>query len=294
MKKINFKSKKLWIIIVLVILGAWFISSLFQNKTVSNFETVTAERGNLIQTVDVTGTVDSANNLSLNFETMGTVSNIKVEVGDEVSQGDWLTNLSLTELNASVTQAQSSLNQKIAGATQEQINVSEKQINSARVALTQAESSLEDIINISENTIGSKYVYALNILEDTYIKMYNAYAVVESIKSEYFTNNDQNGLTVRSNQEYQIKVPRDEIKSLIDIAKESKSQEDIDNAISETIPALSKILNGLTVIRNICDDVSYQSVISSTEKGLLDSQKTAISGAQISASSLENEISLLK
>jgi len=294
MKKINFKSKKIWIAIVFAIIGICFISSLFQNKTVSNFETTLIEKGSLVQTVDVTGKVDSSNNLSLNFETMGTISSIKVEVGDEVSQGEWLANLSLTELNASVTQAQSSLNQKIAGATQEQINVSEKQINSAKVALAQAESGLQDTINISKNTVDSKYVYALNTLEDTYIKMYNAYTVVENIKSVYFVNNDQNGLTVRNNQEYQIKKPKDAIKILIDVAKESKSQEDIDNTISETIPALNKILNGLTIIRNICDDVSYQSVISQTEKSLLDNQKTAISGAQITISSLENEISLLK
>ncbi|MDD2274318.1 MAG: efflux RND transporter periplasmic adaptor subunit [Candidatus Pacebacteria bacterium] len=293
MKKINFKSKKLWIVF-LVIIVIVFLFSLFNSEEASRYETVIAEKGNLIQTVDVTGKVESANELSLHFETVGRIDSIRFEVGDTVKAGQWLANLSLTELNASVTQAQSSLNQKLAGATIEQINVSEKQIEAARVALNQAEGNLEDARSITENTINSKYANALNVLEDTYIKMYNAYTVVESIKSEHFTNNDQEGLTVRNNQEYQIKRPKDEFNLLINKAKETKDRSDIDLAISSSVSSLGKILEGLTIIRNICEEVTYQNKVSATQKSLLDTQKTSISATQIKLSSLENEISLLK
>lgn len=293
MKKINFKSKKLWILL-LVIIGVIFLFSLFNSEEASRYETVKAEKSDLIQTVDVTGKVESANELSLHFETVGRIDSIRFEVGDTVKAGQWLANLSLTELNASVTQAQSSLNQKLAGATIEQINVSEKQIEAARVALNQAEGNLEDARSITENTMNSKYANALNVLEDTYIKMYNAYTVVESIKSEHFTNNDQEGLTVRNNQEYQIKRPKDDFNLLVNKAKETKDRSDIDLAMSSSVSSLSKILEGLTVIRGICEEVTYQNKVSATQKSLLDTQKTSISATQITLSSLENEISLLK
>jgi len=293
MKKINFKSKKLWIL-VLAIIGVVILFSVFSGSEQSQYETIKAERGNLTQTVDVTGKVESANELSLNFEALGRIDSIRVEVGDTVRAGQWLANLSLTELNAAVTQAQSSLNQKLAGATLEQINVSEKQIESAKLALNQAESNLEDARIITENTLNSKYTNALNLLEDAYIKMYNAYTVVESIKSEHFTNNDQEGLTVRNNQEYQIKRPKDEFKLLIEKAKETKDKDDIDLAIASSVTSLNKILEGLTAIRNVCEEVTYQNKVTATQKAALDTQKTSISTTQITLSSLENEISLLK
>jgi len=293
MRKINFKSKKLWIFIVIVI-GVIISFFTFSDEEQIKYETVKVERGDLIQTVDVTGKVESANELSLHFETLGKIESIRCEVGDNVKAGQWLANLSLAELNAVVTQAQSSLNQKLAGATLEQINVSEKQIEAAKLALSQAETNLENVRTLAENTLNSKYINALNVLEDTYIKMYNAYTVVDDIKSEHFTSNDQEGLTVRNNQEYQIKRPKDESKLLIDKAKETKNRDDIDLAISSSISSLNKILEGLTVIRDICEEVTYQNKVSAAQKSSLDAQKTSISAAQITLSSIKSEISLLK
>ena len=294
MKKINLKSKKVWIILGLIVLVAVFILNPFGQNSVSKYETVKAEKGDLIQTVDVTGKVESSKGLSLHFETTGKLETLKVEVGDDVKSGQWLANLSLAELNASLAQAQSSLNQKLAGATIEQINVLEKQIDSAKVTVSQAEKNLEDVRNVAENTINSKYVYALNLIEDSYIKMYNASTVVKSIQLNNFTNNDQEGLTVRSNQEYKINLPISEIKILVDKAKESKSEEDINIAISQSIDSLESVLSGLTLIRSICEEVTYKDRVTSTEKSSLDSQKTIISASQMAISSLENEISLLK
>lgn len=225
---------------------------------------------------------------------MGRLETLKVKVGDKVKAGQWLANLSLSEFNANLAQAQSSLNQKLAGATMEQVIVLEKQIESAKIALSQAEKNLENVISVSENTINAKYSYALNVLEDTNIKMYNAYTTVESIQSNYFTNNDQEGLTVRSNQEYQIKKPKEETLIFINRAKETKSQNDIDTAINKSIDSLNKILLGLTTIRNICEEVTYQNKITPSEKSALDAQKALVSGNQIALSSLGNEISLLK
>ncbi len=122
--KPNFKSKKTWIILVVVVLFIIVaISLLSGGKKASKYETVKVIRGNLVQTVDATGKVESANDLSLHFDGVGIVEAVKVKEGDTVRAGQWLANLSLSQLNAAVAQAQASLDQKLAGATTEQINV---------------------------------------------------------------------------------------------------------------------------------------------------------------------------
>jgi len=145
------------------------------------------ERGNLTQTVEATGKIESAQNLSLHFETIGRVSNVYVKEGEEVKSGDFLANLSLIEFNAAVAQAEAVLNQKLAGATEEQIAIAQKQVESAQTALDQANKTLQDTIDLAQKSLDAKYAYALTALDDAYIKIYNAYSVANSIQQTYFS-----------------------------------------------------------------------------------------------------------
>jgi len=293
--KLNFKKKRTWIILVVILIIAFsVISSVFFTKKGTQYETVKAERGTLVQTVDATGKIESSNDLSLHFEGMGIVDNVKVKEGDSVKAGQLLANLSLSELNAAVSQAQASLNQKLAGATPEQIEVSQKQIDSATIALTKAEDTLKDTSVLAEKNLAAKYSYALNVVDDSYIKVYNSYTVVDNIQKTYFTSLDTEGLAVRNAQEYNIKRPRDEIKSYLDIARASGKNEDVDKAISSAVSGLNKALEGLTSVRDACDGNAYKNTVTATEKTSLDTQKSYISTAQTTASGVENDISILK
>jgi len=293
--KPNFKSKKTWIIMIAIIaVLAIAFSFMSGGKKVSKYETAKVERGNLVQTVDATGKVESANDLSLHFDGMGIVENVRVKEGDTVRAGQWLANLSLSQLNAAVAQSQASLDQKLAGATTEQINVAQKQVESNQIALDKAKKALTDTQVLADRNLAAKYSYALNVLDDSYIKMYNAYSTVNGVKENYFQGNDQEGITVRNNLEYQIKNPKDLAKIDIDVAKVSQKPEDIDKAITSTLNSLNKILVGLTAIRGICDETTYQSRVTSTEKTSLDAQKSYVSTAQTTVSSLESDISVLK
>ena len=292
--KPNFKSKKTWIIIAIIVILAIIFSFMSGGKSASKYETIKVERGNLIQTVDATGKVESSNDLSLHFDGMGVVENVRVKEGDTVRAGQWLANLSLSQLNAAVAQAQASLDQKLAGATVEQVNVAQKQIESAQISLDKAKKTLTDTQVLADANLSVKYSYVLNILDDSYIKMYNAYTTVNGVKENYFQGNDQEGIAVRNNLEYQIKNPKDETKTYIDLAKISGETEDIDKAITSTIDSLNKILLGLTAVRNICNETTYQSRVTSAEKSALDTQKGYISAAQTTVSSLESDISVLK
>lgn len=293
--KINFKSKKTWIILIsIIIIAVVGFSFLSGGKKTSKYETVKVEKGNLVQTVDATGKVESSNDLSLHFDGMGVVETVRVEEGDTVRAGQWLANLSLSQLNAAVAQAQASLDQKLAGATTEQINVSQKQIESAQITFNKSKETLNDVQTLADKNLAAKYSYALNVLDDSYIKMYNAYITVDGIKDNYFEFNDQQGLIVRNNEEYQIKIPKDETKTYIDAAKASGKTEDIDKAISTALTSLNKMLVGLTAIRGACDELTYQDKVTSAEKISLDTQKSYISTSQTTVSSLQSDISILK
>lgn len=292
--KINFKSKRTWIAIVIIGILAIIGFSFMGGKKASKYETAKVERGNLVQTVDATGKIESSNDLSLHFDGVGIVETVRVKEGDTVRAGQWLANLSLSQLNAAVAQAQASLDQKLAGATAEQIVVSEKQVESAQIALTKAEDTLKDTSSLADKNLSAKYDYALTVLDDSYIKMYNAYVAAKNIQTNYFTGYDQDSLVVRNNVESNILRQKDYTKAAIDLARSTKKTEDIDSAIAQTNDSLAKILSGLTAVRSSCDSDSYKNIVTSSEKTSLDGQKGYINVSQAAVSSLQNDISILK
>ncbi|MFA5086065.1 MAG: HlyD family efflux transporter periplasmic adaptor subunit [Candidatus Paceibacterota bacterium] len=292
--KPNFKSKRTWIVLVLAVVLVIVGFSMFGTKKASKYETAKVERGNLVQTVDATGNIESSNDLSLHFDGMGIVENVRVKEGDEVRAGQWLANLSMLQLNAAVAQAQASLDQKLAGATAEQIAVSEKQVESAEISLDKAEDTLSDTTSLAEQNLSAKYNYALTVLDDSYIKMYNAYIAVKNLQTTYFTGYDQESLSVRTNLDYNIERQKDSAKVAIDMAKDTKKSGDIEAAVLQVKSSLGYILSGLTAVRVSCDGVAYKNVVTSTEKTSLDSQKAYISTAQTTVSGLDSDISILK
>lgn len=111
------KTKKFWLITILVLLVVWIGYGCYKKKNAPvKYDTVKVERGNLAQTVEATGKIQSSNDLELRFEAAGTLESVKVKEGDKVTAGQVLATLKAAELNAMVAQAQASLNQKIAGA----------------------------------------------------------------------------------------------------------------------------------------------------------------------------------
>ncbi len=110
-------------------------------------ETVTVSteqvrRGNLVQTVDVTGEVESLQDIDLAFATSGPIAARLFEVGDRVSVGDTIAYLDAGELSADVARAQALLDKQLAGATDEEIAVSDAQVVIAQAALDAAKADL--------------------------------------------------------------------------------------------------------------------------------------------------------
>jgi HlyD family secretion protein len=113
--------------------------------------TVKATRGNITETVLVTGTTTPMQSVDLSFEQTGKVSAVYVNVGDKVKAGQPLVELEksgllaqMAQAEAGVASAQAQLDELKSGTRPEQIAIEEVRVANAQVALNQAEKTLMD------------------------------------------------------------------------------------------------------------------------------------------------------
>jgi len=293
MKKI-LKTKKFWIIsgVVLIILII-FIASI-SGSPKEEHELVKVERGDLIQTVDAVGKIQSENKLSLYFETSGVIDEIYVTEGEEVKKGDVLAKLNLDNLNSYVKQAEANLNQKLAGVSEEQISISLKQINSAEITYEKAELNLENIKNVADENVKNRYLSMIDLLNDSYIKLFNALKFTQELKENYFSDLSLEAINAKNEIEYNMVEPISKAKTSLDVAKNTKEFADIDLALLDIDSSLKSTSNVLLFLKSLSENVRYKNIISITDKSSLDQNKSIISASQISLTSAQNEISLLK
>lgn len=136
-----------WMIVILILLGGLAAVVLFRSPLLgraqadTDWQTVMAKRGSLTSTVGATGTVRSRQHAALGFGTSGTVENVLVEVGDQVTKGEMLADLKDTSLNAQVVLAQADL--VSAQRSLEELLRSSQQAAQAQLALAQARDELD-------------------------------------------------------------------------------------------------------------------------------------------------------
>ena len=113
------------------------------------FITATAERGDLIQSVEAVGTVISEKDLELKFPVTGVVENVHVKEGDEVEAGQLLAELRNDSLEADVSSASAKYQSALAdvreleeGTRPEEILVAEAEVENKKAALASARASL--------------------------------------------------------------------------------------------------------------------------------------------------------
>jgi HlyD family secretion protein len=105
--------RALWIIgIIAVLIGGFFAYRAYSNSRKSSQEelqTVTLDEGSLAATIGATGTVRPNQSADLNWQTSGTIDQVNVQVGDEVTKDQELANLTQTSLAQNVILAQADL-----------------------------------------------------------------------------------------------------------------------------------------------------------------------------------------
>src|SRR3989339_266817 len=94
------------VIILVIITGVWAMS---RSGQAQSFLTAEVTLGTILQTVDVTGEIESVDEVDLSFDATGTVNAVFFAVGEEVHADDVLATLEENELYADVISAQESV-----------------------------------------------------------------------------------------------------------------------------------------------------------------------------------------
>lgn len=143
--------KAVIILIVLAALGAagWFgyqrYSAAHAAET-STWEVVRVERGTIEATVSATGAILPEKEASLAFQSAGTVIQINVEMGQEVSADQVLAQLDTTDLELSVRQAEIALRQAQAQLQQLEEGPSASDIAAAQAGLESAQAAYQQLL----------------------------------------------------------------------------------------------------------------------------------------------------
>ncbi|MFH0951042.1 MAG: efflux RND transporter periplasmic adaptor subunit [bacterium] len=188
------KKRRIFVILTGVIIVGAIIYTLINKGEDVEYTTVKAEEGKLIQTVIETGTIKPIQELELKFMTAGTLGEVLVKMGDEVTKDQVLAKLDQTDLiikqqeaMANVQIAQANLNKLINGASASEIAVSKANTAQAKASydgavqdldktrqanaekLTQAQANLDDLINSAPGTETSEEI-TLSNAKKTYQK----------------------------------------------------------------------------------------------------------------------------
>ncbi|MBU0649079.1 HlyD family efflux transporter periplasmic adaptor subunit [Patescibacteria group bacterium] len=150
LKKI-FRPRNIIILIIVLAVGGYVAAQIFVlGKKEAGYDTVKAAKGDIVQTVEATGTVKALAEVQLAFEASGTLASTTVEVGDFVVKNQTMAELDNESLRLEANQAKAALdlalanlNLKVVGETAQAINVSEADVAKAGATLDNAEISLD-------------------------------------------------------------------------------------------------------------------------------------------------------
>ncbi len=296
-------NKKIYIIsaVILVILAAVYFVFLRPKKP--QYTLAEVKRGNVTQEISETGTVQKGENFNLTFKNAGKIQKIYVKVGDQVKANALLADLDSSQMYYQLQEArgnlalyQSQLDKLLAGASPQEIQAAQTKVQNAEIDLENAEQGLE-----------SSYQDALNVVDDAYLKSYNAQNTAGAVQRTYFTGADQTSLNVFTGKGA-IENAVSQIKSSLDLAKANPSHQNIDNSITQTKTNLSIISNALQTIREGCEEPNYRNIVSSTDKTSLDTHRTnintsltsvttgqqAITASQLSVDSYQGKLQVAK
>lgn len=258
------RNKWFWIAAIgVLIVGGVVYGKIKTANQGPEYDLINVEKGELIQTVDATGEVKSADHINLHFEIGGTVNNIEVKEGDIVQKGQLLTNLRLAELNSAVSQAQANLNQKLAGSTIEDVRYHESAVEVAKADLEKTKADAQSTIYASESAVDTaknnlklaeggddsqivEDVYqnavallhsTLGVLDDALTQSDNILGIDNTLANDSFEDYlgvlDSSSVSKANSDYLSAKLKRNEVKTKVLVLTTLSEHGEIDIAISD-------------------------------------------------------------
>jgi RND family efflux transporter MFP subunit len=152
---------KKWIIIGLtvaaLIIGGYF---LFNKSDKKEYVVAQAVKGEIVQTVSVTGSIKAEPTIDLHFKKSGEVKEIDVKEGERVEQGQLLATLENRSLDleikrndANLAYSRAEYNKLKAGTKSEEVQIASAEVNSAQASYDASVTDLENTKAINEANI---------------------------------------------------------------------------------------------------------------------------------------------
>lgn len=280
-KKLLTKKYIISVVVLAVMVGGIFF---FTKTKKSNYEFAIVQRTDLTQEVSVTGKVEPADKVDLAFNSEGRVSNIYVNVGDEVYRGQMLARLNSAQYSAQYLQSQASLEAEKAkleelekGTRPEEIDIQETKVKNAEELLADAKNNLK------------------NYIKDAYTKSDDA---IRNQVDQFFINprstNPQ--LTFESGYKLQIESQRLVMENILtdwanNVVTSKIANSNLDNQYSLAKNNLSKIGSFLDVVALAVNGLNVNSSLS---QALIDSYKSDISVARTNINNAINNLSMAR
>ena len=151
-----------FLVVILIGVGTtYFAQSLLQKPT---FHFVPVKEKTVTQGVVKTGTVKASQDISLSFQSSGTIGRISVVAGQKVKRGQVLMALNNTSVSASINQARAAIEsaranyQKVLnGSTSAQISLAKTQVDTANTSLSNAQKNYTAVKNQQDQLVKNAY-----------------------------------------------------------------------------------------------------------------------------------------
>ena len=147
----------------------------FLRKPKVEYNTTEVKRGELTETVSVTGTLKANDTVSLDFEANGRVKSVNVKVGQKVAKGDIIGSLDEASLQLAVDQAKANLEKAQADA-----GINFDTIHSADVGKSNAQKYFDDTKSLNKKNVAA----AQQKKDDTEQYLEDAQSYFDQVKSD--------------------------------------------------------------------------------------------------------------
>jgi len=301
------KLKNKWVILTIVILIIVLVIFIKNKEEKVNYITELSKITNLSETVEVTGSIESADDIDLNFSMTGTLYNVLVNVGDEVYVNQRLAYLSagsksalVESARAGVSIAESRLDALLAGASNQDVNVVKEEVESAEISYNTALNSLMNLKSTRDQELNSLNHSGLNSLDDKYfIGQYALDIVYDAIIDQdagnylYVSNSS---LFNQAKSKYHIaKNSYQDVVTYINIANETEEDLDVITALDEMEKVLEDISTSLTYAFDTMlvtiTNSEYTETIINNFKTSINAQMTTVNTGVSNISTASSELS---
>jgi RND family efflux transporter MFP subunit len=145
---------------VVAVVGGAIVAPRLGGAPAQEVRTAAVTRANVMQTVAVSGSVNAAGTVRLNFKSGGRLAEVLVRVGQPVVAGQPLARLDVTDLQVALKQAEVNLfsaqakyDQTLAGATAEDIAIAKNSLDSAQKGYEQTQRTIQNDLTAAQQSL---------------------------------------------------------------------------------------------------------------------------------------------